>query len=490
MAPILSKAALPSKLRQSDAEKIAVQRAKPLLESLLKIVEATIQTGGVVVNEVKYAAQNIGSLVDKAMHQSARLLQACCCMDLQKFTRGPEKPSLTNQLPVMFVVMILAMLYNAFVFCYLPAAGFSFFSAPSLIFHAFVFLTLASFAQACRTDPGGIPEGPEWRDQSRPPKAATEQKKFSEAPRWCRKSNAYKPDRSHFSRGVDRVVLRMDHHCPWLNNTVGWGNHKFFYLFLAYTNTACAILGISVFELLIKATLPALTTFLLIGAETLTLILTSILLPFFLWHTWLLARNMTTIEFCASFQTSEDGNSPPENPYDLGIYRNICSVMGSSPLIWWAPVGGPEGDGISFPRSGMTQPSSKPGEQEEADPEAAHPAGPSTGDAEEGMVLLEREEDDLCSFFVWTDAAEFTDDLRVGCEVIVESMEDAALSMLSLCRSRRKRRKSAVGSRAVRPSREMHRIRPRPSGGVLSDYSSETASSVSWLSEEGEAFLF
>jgi len=31
----------------------------------------------------------------------------------------------------------------------------------------------------------------------------------------------------------------MDHHCPWINNTIGIGNQKFFILFLAYTWLAC-----------------------------------------------------------------------------------------------------------------------------------------------------------------------------------------------------------------------------------------------------------
>lgn len=498
MAPILSKAVPPAQLRPEDAQKIAVRKAKPFLDALLQIVQASLQTGAVVVSEAQAAGSQLGRLVDKAVHGAAHLLQGLCCLDLQKFTRGPERPALQSQLPIMFVLGLLAMLYNAYVFAYMPAAGLAINSTESIFFHAFVFLTLASFAQAAKTDPGDIPQGTEWRDRDHPPRGASESKKFSEEPRWCRKSQAYKPDRAHFDRVMQRVVLRMDHHCPWLGNTIGWANHKYFYLFLAYTNAACALLGIGVLELLINATLPALTTFLLIGTEAVTFLLSTILVPFLLFHTWLIARNMTTIEFCSSFKKGADDEGPPENPYDMGIISNISSVLGSNPLIWWAPVGGPPGDGVHFPRRGSTQANSaRQNAAENDDPEAAHPAGPS-GDAEEeeeaydGSVYAEQQVEEGCGgFLVWLDAAEFTDDLRVGCEFIGETVEEAALSFFSLCKGRSKRRK---GSQRV-SSRSNIRLVPVLGGG---ESASESASSCSGSSkrssgrssaEQGEAFF-
>ncbi|GMK59485.1 hypothetical protein CspeluHIS016_0800910 [Cutaneotrichosporon spelunceum] len=54
-------------------------------------------------------------------------------------------------------------------------------------------------------------------------------------PRWCRKCDAWKPDRCHHCRSCRQCVLKMDHHCPWLDNCVGYHNHKSFVLFTTYT---------------------------------------------------------------------------------------------------------------------------------------------------------------------------------------------------------------------------------------------------------------
>ncbi|KAL1409717.1 palmitoyltransferase for Vac8p [Vanrija albida] len=52
--------------------------------------------------------------------------------------------------------------------------------------------------------------------------------------RWCRKCDGWKPDRCHHCRACGQCVLKMDHHCPWLDNCVGYHNYKAFMLFVTY----------------------------------------------------------------------------------------------------------------------------------------------------------------------------------------------------------------------------------------------------------------
>jgi len=357
----------------------------------------------VLADDVEPFVVEFGKLVDKLMHQSVRVLETYCCLDLKRYTKGDKHgspPPLQGSLPVLFVLFLLMLLYNAFVFAYMPAAGIAFNSPTSLMFHAFIFLVLSSFVQAVRTDPGSIPQTKEWRTPGCPPEVLREKKKGSDEARWCRKSDAYKPDRAHYCRTLKKAILRMDHHCPWLGNTVGFANHKYFFLFLMYANAAAGVLGISVLELLVKATLPPLTTFLLLGAEGLTTTLSMILGPFFIFHIWLLARNMTTIEFCERMRNNEDVSG--DSRYDKGLYANISSVLGWNPALWFLPCGGPMGDGLSFPLRGGTPPPSEPDLEEgpasasyvhadtEADPEAAHPVQSGAGDDADEPVFTQR----------------------------------------------------------------------------------------------------
>lgn len=90
-------------------------------------------------------------------------------------------------------------------------------------------LTLYNFISSMFHGPGYLPLC--WRPVG---------SEDSELMQWCGVCQGYKAPRSHHCRKCGRCVLKMDHHCPWINNCVGWGNHAHFTSFLSFAVLGCA----------------------------------------------------------------------------------------------------------------------------------------------------------------------------------------------------------------------------------------------------------
>mmetsp|Transcript_35569 Transcript_35569/g.98461 ORF Transcript_35569/g.98461 Transcript_35569/m.98461 type:complete len:442 (-) Transcript_35569:199-1524(-) len=227
-----------------------------------------------------------------------------------------------------------------------------------ILFNLFWGLALWSYLQAHWADPGSVPR--RWQDfalsagDTLPVAPARLEWQPGKAT-WCKKCAFPRPERSHHCHVCGICVLRMDHHCPYIFNCVGFNNHKFFLLLVVYSSIATIVcLGTTLPDLVYctgalfnmpvekKLQKSEIMGFLIAGL--LDIFLSIVLVPMVPAHLALAVRNQTSIE-------GNYTNMP--NPFDQGGARaNLTQILGAYGLDWFVPVRPlrPTCDGISFVR--------------------------------------------------------------------------------------------------------------------------------------------
>lgn len=127
----------------------------------------------------------------------------------------------------------------------IPGFGFS----AMGIFHLAVFnllsvLGMHAHYKAMTTDPGAVPKHaiPLEDDVQETNYALDMAEMSTRGPKYkkfCKKCKSFKPMRAHHCSMCGRCIIKMDHHCPWVNNCIGLGNHKLFLLFLFWVFASC-----------------------------------------------------------------------------------------------------------------------------------------------------------------------------------------------------------------------------------------------------------
>ncbi|KAI1234680.1 hypothetical protein IHE44_0003054 [Lamprotornis superbus] len=211
--------------------------------------------------------------------------------------------------------------------------------------------------------------------------------------RFCDRCQLIKPDRCHHCSVCAMCVLKMDHHCPWVNNCIGFSNYKFFLLFLAYSLLYCLYIAATVFKYFLKywtvsheirllfhllsvsGALVTLGALLLSGSggaafswegeltngrskfHILFLLFVAImffvsLMFLFGYHCWLVSRNRSTLE---AFSAPVFQNGPDKNGFNLGFVKNLQQVFGEEKKLWLLPIASSQGDGHFFPMRALSE---------------------------------------------------------------------------------------------------------------------------------------
>ncbi|XP_050531682.1 palmitoyltransferase ZDHHC6-like [Daktulosphaira vitifoliae] len=168
---------------------------------------------------------------------------------------------------------------------------------------------------------------------------------------FCKICEGFKAPRVHHCHKCNRCVLKMDHHCPWLNTCVGFANYPYFITFIFFSIVAAIQSATLLFKTLLLAwsqfgryvlvyfPVRLVLLWLIAFGLDICLILTLSLLLFI--QVRYILRNCTNIEdwiVGKAISRREQDPSIPSfvYPYNLGRINNIKNFFA-------------KGDGIHYP---------------------------------------------------------------------------------------------------------------------------------------------
>lgn len=178
---------------------------------------------------------------------------------------------------------------------------------------------------------------------------------------FCPNSMQAKPPRSHFDHVTKRLVLNLDHYCPWVFNAVGYLNYRYFVNFLIFVFIGMCYGAMILLEPFLWMQHPDYTTLrkreraaghhltkphpMLPRREEKMLISLSFMLCLAIsfalvllggFHIYLTLTAQTTIEFHANWSKRRREGPKFRNPYDQGWRKNWKQVYGDQP--WYIAI--------------------------------------------------------------------------------------------------------------------------------------------------------
>lgn len=257
-------------------------------------------------------------------------------------------------IPLLFMLFVIFSIWSTHLWLHLlpmlqgvDVAVRSKGAVQTVISQTLTALLAVSFARAVFVDPGSVPADSHWRSDALEA-SLNEVKSTNGRARWCKHCKHYKPDRAHHCRVCKSCILRMDHHCPWIANCVGFRNYKYFFLVVVYATLTSLFVVVTMsdglFRSIAENEMDTWKRFALVFALTLAATMSVMLVVFLTFHLWLLLHGMTTIEFCET----QHKLGKRFVPYNRGTIGNIQQGLGANPFLWLCPFAPIDGDGLHY----------------------------------------------------------------------------------------------------------------------------------------------